>query len=93
MTFPEMALLGFGLISLFAVGITIYDKIASKYLPRHRISEAFLLSIGAIYGAPAMYLTMQLIRHKTRKPKFMVTLPIFIVLQVALVILIWKGVL
>lgn len=51
---------------------------------RIRVPEAVLVTFGALGGALLMYLTMQLIRHKTRKPKFSVGFPIMIVLQAAL---------
>lgn len=71
------------LAAVSAVGIvlTVYDKIAAKVNRRHRVPEAMLMAVGILFGAPAMYLTMQLIRHKTRKPKFSVGFPIIILLQ------------
>lgn len=71
-------------ISAIAVIITIYDKLAAKWWSRHRIPEKALLLIGALGGAALMFSTMVFIRHKTRKPKFMVTLPLFIVLHITL---------
>jgi uncharacterized membrane protein YsdA (DUF1294 family) len=70
------------LISLIGVVITVYDKIAAKKRPRNRIPEKTLLLCGALGGAVPMYLTMLLIRHKTRHKKFMVGLPVIIVLQI-----------
>ncbi|MBQ5809708.1 MAG: DUF1294 domain-containing protein, partial [Clostridia bacterium] len=40
-----------GLISFFA---TVYDKIAAKIFPRHRIRERSLLLLSAFGGAPVM---------------------------------------
>lgn len=70
-------------VSLVGVVLTIYDKIAAKAIRRHRIPEATLMTVGILFGAPAMYLTMQLIRHKTRKPKFSVGFPVIIAVQLA----------
>ena len=70
-------------VSLVGVILTIYDKIAAKAIRRHRVPEATLMLVGILFGAPAMYLVMQLIRHKTRKPKFSVGFPIIIILQIA----------
>ncbi|MDY3785539.1 MAG: DUF1294 domain-containing protein [Eubacteriales bacterium] len=58
-----------GVISLIAIIITCYDKIAAKHFPGHRTPEATLLAISAIGGSVAMYLTMQIIRHKTQHKK------------------------
>lgn len=53
--------------------------------------ESTLLLIGVLGGSPAMLLTMRKIRHKTRHAKFMVGLPVILVLQAALLALaIWK---
>ena len=72
------------LVSLVAVVVTAWDKLAAKRQGR-RTPEATLLWLGFIGGAEAMYLTMTLIRHKTRKPKFMLGLPLMIVLHIAAV--------
>ncbi len=73
----------FAAISLVGIILTVYDKIAAKKIRRHRVPEATLMTLGILFGAPAMYLTMQLIRHKTRKPKFSVGFPIIILIQIA----------
>lgn len=72
-------------ISVFAVIVTVYDKILA-ITNKRRIPERTLMIVSVLGGSLAMYLTMQLIRHKTRKTKFMVGLPIVILLQVALII-------
>ncbi len=77
--------------SIVGIVLTVYDKIAAKAARRHRIPEAVLMTAGLLFGAPAMYLTMRLIRHKTRKPKFSVGFPVIILLQIviAAVLNIW----
>ena len=74
----------FILISAVSIIMTVYDKWAAKRKKR-RVPERTLLSLGLIGGAAAMYLTMLLIRHKTRKKKFMVGLPLEILLHVLIV--------
>lgn len=69
-------------ISVIAIVFTCYDKIAAKKLPRHRTPEATLLFISALGGSVAMFVTMQLIRHKTQHKKFMIGIPVIIVLQI-----------
>ena len=68
-------------ISLVAVCVTVYDKIAAKIRPRNRTPEAALILIGALGGACAMLVTMFIIRHKTQHAKFMLGLPAIILLQ------------
>ena len=70
------------LISLIGVILTVYDKIAAKKRPRSRIPEKTLLLVAALGGAVPMYLTMLLIRHKTQHKKFMIGLPVIILLQI-----------
>lgn len=72
------------LISAAAVILTLYDKIAAKKLPDKRIPENVLLIPAFMGGAAAEYLTMLLIRHKTRHRKFMLTLPLLIVIHVVI---------
>ena len=79
-------------VSFFAAALAAYDKFAAKALPRHRVREIVLLMAGLLGGAAAEVLVMKLIRHKTRKKKFMVTLPLMALRHAALaVFLIWYG--
>ena len=74
----------FILISAVSIIMTVYDKWAAKHKKR-RVPERTLLSLGIVGGAAAMYLTMKMIRHKTKKKKFMVGLPLEILLHVLIV--------
>ena len=76
-------------ISIIAIIVCCYDKHAAKHNPKHRTREATLLLLSAIGGSVAMYATMQLIRHKTKHPKFMVGIPLIIVAQIAAIIGFW----
>lgn len=73
-------------INILGIILTIYDKIASKKFRKNRIRENVLLLIGVLGGAISMYITMKLIRHKTRHKKFMIGLPIILILQVSFLI-------
>ena len=75
----------FAVISLIAVVITLYDKSAAKK-GKSRISEKALMLTGFFGGATAMYAVMNAIRHKTKHKKFMVCLPLFIFLHIAVII-------
>ena len=75
-------------ISLISIVVTCYDKaIAGKGI--RRIPEATLLLLSALGGSVAMYITMQIIRHKTQHKKFMIGIPLIIVIQVVLVLFIY----
>jgi uncharacterized membrane protein YsdA (DUF1294 family) len=75
-------------ISLISIVVTCYDKaIAGKGI--RRIPEATLLLLSALGGSVAMYITMQIIRHKTQHKKFMIGIPLIIVIQAVLVLFIY----
>ena len=76
-------------VSVVAVLLTVYDKYASKKKKRKRIPEKVLMAVGALGGATAMYFVMQSIRHKTKHKKFMVGLPVCIVVHLIIVVLVF----
>ncbi len=76
------------LISILAAVITIIDKINAKTDSR-RIPEDFLLTLGLLGGALSEYITMKLIRHKTRHNKFMVGLPVLLLIQITIIAGLW----
>ena len=75
-------------ISLVAIFATIIDKSAAKR-SSNRISERALILVSVFGGSVAMLLTMRLIRHKTKHAKFMIGIPVIIVLQIAAVVFVW----
>ncbi len=75
------------LMSVISIIVCIYDKIAAKKLPRHRTPEATLLLLSALGGSLAMYITMQIIHHKTQHKKFMIGIPVILLVQIAGVVL------
>jgi uncharacterized membrane protein YsdA (DUF1294 family) len=67
--------------------VCIYDKkISKKNKVELRIPEKVLLILSALGGSVAMLVTMLITRHKTKHVKFMLGIPVIIVLQVALVL-------
>jgi len=75
-------------ISIVAIFVAIIDKRAAKR-SSNRISERALILVSVFGGSVAMLLTMRLIRHKTKHAKFMVGIPVIIVLQIAATLFIW----
>lgn len=73
------------LISLLAVILTVADKYKAQH-HRWRVPEATLFGVAALGGAAAMYVTMRLIRHKTRHRRFMWGLPLICLAQATAVI-------
>lgn len=76
-----------GIISLISVIVTAVDKINAKKHKR-RVPESDLLLLGALGGSVLMYITMLIIRHKTKHVKFMAGLPAIILLHAVLAVLI-----
>lgn len=81
-----IALIYFAIISLVTAVVTAADKYKAKK-GSFRISEATLFILAILGGALSEYLTMRLIRHKTLHKRFMLGLPLIIILQLAAVIL------
>lgn len=74
------------IVSFISIIITVVDKrkaIKNKY----RIPEKHLLFWGFIGGALPMFITMSVIRHKTKHKKFMILLPIFTIMQLTILII------
>lgn len=88
MKYPLLTLLVIHLcvISLISIFVTISDKLKAKR-GKWRVPEAVLMLLSAVGGAFAMYVTMHLIRHKTKHKKFMVGIPIIMVFH--LILLAW----
>lgn len=77
------------LINLIAVIVTIYDKLCAVKR-RWRVKESTLLILSALGGSISMYITMLLIRHKTRHIKFMLGIPLILIVQLIIAFLIWR---
>lgn len=72
------------IISLVAFAVTVYDKWAAVKRPQERTRESTLLLLSALGGSIAMLFTMLGIRHKTKHLKFMLGIPLIVLLQLAL---------
>lgn len=77
------------IISVFAFIITVFDKVRAMR-GGWRVKEATLVFVSALGGSVVMLLTMLLIRHKIRKKKFMVGIPLIILAQLAIAVVIWR---
>ena len=80
---------GMIIFALFVIlnGITCILYGIDKWKAIHgawRISEIALLTWAALGGSLGAFLGMHFFHHKTRHKKFMITLPVFILLQAAL---------
>jgi uncharacterized membrane protein YsdA (DUF1294 family) len=82
--FDLLGIAYFAAVSLLAVILTLHDKRAARR-QKWRVRESTLLLVAALGGSAAMLATMLLNRHKTKHAKFMIGLPVIIVLQIAAV--------
>ena len=84
----KAALVYLAIISLVSAIVCIYDKLISKKnRVALRIPEKILFLLSALGGSVAMLATMLVIRHKTKHKRFMIGIPVIIVLQAVLVAL------
>lgn len=73
------------LILINALGlILMHQDKRSARLHRARVPEAVLLGIAILGGAGAITLSMVLFRHKTKKPRFSIGVPVLLLLQISI---------
>lgn len=58
---------------------------------KRRVRERTLFILAGFGGSLAMFITMKLVRHKTRQRRFMLGLPIIFMLQAAILFFIFSG--
>jgi len=70
-------------INILAFALYGIDKLKAK---RHswRIPESILLLAAAAFGSAGALAGMLFFRHKTKHPKFMICVPLFLLLQIIL---------
>ena len=75
----------FAVISFITAVVTAIDKYKAKK-GSFRISEKALFILALLGGSLSEYTTMRLIRHKTLHKRFMIGLPLIIILQIIAII-------
>lgn len=76
----------FAVISFITAVVTAIDKYKAKK-GSLRISEKALFILALLGGSLSEYTTMRLIRHKTLHKRFMIGLPLIMLLQLTAIIL------
>lgn len=74
------------IINFIAVVLCLVDKSRAKN-KKWRVSEKALFAVSFMGGSISMYITMCLVRHKTNHKRFMIGLPLIILIQSA--VLLW----
>ncbi len=82
----EIFLIWVGAANVVAIIMTLLDKSFARKKGARRIPEWKLFAAALLGGALGMYATMRRIRHKTLHKRFMVGLPMIIVLQIFLAV-------
>lgn len=78
----KLILIYLAFINFLALITCLFDK-KSAERGGWRVRERDLMLLSLLGGSVIMYMTMRIIHHKTRHNKFMVGIPIIIVLQAA----------
>ena len=88
-----MEKLAYYFIAVNAIAFIIFllDKKNAKKR-KWRVPESLLLAVSALGGSAGGYISMQMFRHKTRKPAFRWGLPVLIVIHILLIIYYTKTV-
>lgn len=76
----EWGLFYLAVISIIGAIVTVYDKICAKR-NKWRVPEKTLFLLSAIGGGLSVYITMLLVRHKTKHKRFMIGIPVIIILE------------
>ena len=85
--FEKILLAYIAVMSLISIVVCIYDKkISKKNKVELRTPEKTLLLLSALGGSVAMFITMLLIRHKTKHVEFMLGIPVIMIVQAALAV-------
>ena len=79
-------LIAINVVTFFAYGIDKWKAKRSKW----RIQEATLLGLAVIGGSIGALLGMKVWHHKTMHKKFQFGIPVIILLQIALIIWIYR---
>jgi len=72
-------------INLISAAVCVFDKkraVRNKW----RVSEKSLMLLAVLGGGVGMYAAMLAVRHKTRKKKFMIGIPVIIIIETAALI-------
>lgn len=76
-------------VSIIAAVMTVSDKSRAKK-HRRRIAEKTLFITAVLGGSAAMYLTMLAVRHKTKHRRFMIGLPLIMIVQTVIIAFVIK---
>ncbi len=85
----QMTLLYLAIINAFGFYMMWSDKQKAKK-NAWRTPERSFFVVSAVGGSLGCWLGMQAFRHKTQHAKFTVGIPVILLLQIALILYVWK---
>jgi Predicted membrane protein len=68
------------IMNVFAFCLYGFDKQKARK-GQFRIAEKYLLFVASLGGATGAFIGMRLFRHKTKKKKFTILIPLFMLVQ------------
>ena len=78
-------------VNLLTLAVYGFDKYQAK-VHRERIPEAALMGLAAVGGSIGALAGMKLFRHKIRKPKFYIGVPVILAGQIIFFLLLFFAV-
>lgn len=86
--YAEWLILYLIIINVVGIIVTVYDKLAAK---KHnwRVKEKTLFILSAVGAGVSIYITMLLIRHKTKHKSFMIGIPVIIILELIIAVCVY----
>ncbi len=82
-TWTMIAVIALSAVNTAGFAVCAADKRAA-ITHRRRVRESTLFALALAGGAAGVYLAMLVCRHKTRKKKFAVLMPLILIVQAAL---------
>ena len=78
-------------VNLLTLAVFGLDKYRAK-VHRERIPEAALIGLAFLGGGVGALAGMRLFRHKIRKPRFYIGVPVILVMEVAFILCVFLAV-
>lgn len=80
------------LMNALAFITSAFDKYSAKHSGMRRIPEKTLFTLAFLGGSAGLYLSMRMLRHKTKHRKFVIGVPIILIAQILLIVflLLWR---
>ncbi len=91
--YSDFFVIFFVFMNIITLAVYGVDK-RSAQAGKRRVSESLLIAFSACFGAVGAFIGMKVFHHKTRKPKFRILVPVFMMIQILFFIclIIFEGI-